>query len=134
MGYAAGSANNFSSRFFRGLRSDGSESRGLGVREKPDCSWGKLTPASDFLQEIVVRDYRLSRSLSAASIQKQLALGCEPPRHAARRFCDLFGITGKADTEVALAARAEGRAGRRADASFVDEPQRQGAGVGKAVD
>src|ERR1700733_7722024 len=96
---------------------------------------GKLTLASDFLQEIVaVRDYRPSRSLSAASIQKQLALGCEPPRHAARRFCDLFGITGKADTEVALAARAEGRAGRRAAASFVDEPQRQGAGVGKAVD
>ena len=55
-------------------------------------------------------------------------------RHSARRFRDLVGIAGEANTQMALAAGTEGAAGRGADTGFVDEAQRQRAGIGKAVD
>ena len=76
-----------------------------------------LTLISDFLQYIVARVF----SLSAASIQKHLAPGREPPRHAPRRFGDLFGVTGEANTQMAFAARTEGASGRGANTGFVDE-------------
>ncbi len=50
-------------------------------------------------------------------------LGRKPPGHAPRRFRDLFGITGEANTQMALAAGTEGAAGRSPNAGFVDEPQ-----------
>ncbi len=130
MGYTDKSVKNFSSRFSPAGES-GSEARSLGLAENLDRSSGKLTQIFDFLQEIVSHP---RHSLSAASIQKHLALGREPPRHAPRRFGNLFGIAGEANPKVAFAAGTEGAARRGANAGFVDEPKRQRTGIGKAVD
>ena len=62
------------------------------------------------------------------------AITLQPARHPPRRLGDLLGIAGEAQAQVALAAGAEGAAGRRADARFVDETQRQRARIGEAVD
>ena len=45
----------------------------------------------------------------------------QPARHPPRRLLDLGRIAGEAEAQKAFAARAEGRAGRGADARLVDE-------------
>src|ERR1700727_1294876 len=91
----------------------------------PDSDHQQLTDKS-----LVLRSFR-SRP---ASIQKHLPRGSKPSRHAPRRFRDLFGIAGEANTKMAFAAGTEGPTRRRADAGLVDESQRKRAGIGKAVD
>ena len=58
----------------------------------------------------------------------------EPVDHPARRLGDLVRIAGKADAAEALAAGAEGRARRCADARLVDQPHGQRAQIGETVD
>jgi len=73
MGYAGFSRKNISRALCRGGRSAGTGACGPGHAEAQDCSWGKLSLVSDFLQEIVVRAVPFrppqskSRSLEAAS-------------------------------------------------------------------
>jgi hypothetical protein len=53
MGYAGFSLENFSSPFTLGVRSAGRDLESWEAKAQ-DCSWGKLSSISDFLQDIVV--------------------------------------------------------------------------------
>jgi hypothetical protein len=68
----------------------GAGAPGLAHAERQDWSWGERSFVSDFLQEIVAP----RRSLSAASIQKQRALGIASSRPAA-------ALSGKSTSESA---------------------------------
>jgi len=68
MGYEAWSGEKFSRAFSLALRSAGAGACSRGHADALDCSWGKFTLASDFLQSIVVQ------AVPFRSPQKQLAL------------------------------------------------------------
>ena len=89
----------FFSALFRGVTSAGKGAGGRGHAEAQDCSWRKLNPVPDFLQEIVVRAVPLRppqskssslwRMVTAPLEDEVLALYPADRFHNQHQFCAL---------------------------------------------